>query len=189
MLFRSDGTPARFVSDPRILQQGFATAEPYLYQNEIRQWARPIAFQKLSDVGYSIYPEPLAVAASRLDALRPCLKKLVPIMQRAQLDYLAHPEATNQLIVNVVGQYQDSWTYSAGVAAFAAHQLVAGGFVTNDPASGVFGQIDPTRMAQIVATFGPVLQSTGALPAGPLPDPKTLFTNEFIDPAIKMGAS
>lgn len=179
-----DGTPARFVSDPRILQQGFATAEPYLYQNEIRQWARPIAFQKLADVGYSVYPEALAVSRARLDALRPCLRKLVPIMQRAQLDYLANPGPTNQLIVDLVDQYQTGWSYSAGVADYAAKELPA--FLSNDPSSGVFGRMDPARWAQIVATFGPILQGTGALPAGPLPDPTTLYTNEFIDAGVRM---
>ncbi len=179
-----DGTPARFVSDPRILQQGFATAEPYLYQNEIQQWAKPIAFGKLADIGYSVYPEALAVSKARLDQLRPCLQKLVPIMQRAQLDYLANPGPTNQLIVDLVDQYQTGWSYSPGVAGFAATQLKTGGFIANDPSSGVFGRMDPARWAQIVQTFGPVLQRTGALPPGPLPDPTTLYTNDFVSPGV-----
>ena len=55
----------------------------------------------------------------------------------------------------------------------------------NDPASGVFGQFDPARMQQIVSTFGPILQSQGTITA--VPDPASLYTNEFIDPDIKMG--
>ena len=180
-----DGTPARFVSDPKIMQQGFATAEPYIYENEIAQWHRPIAFQRLADDGYSIYPEPLAVRAEKLDALRPCLKKLVPIMQQAQIDYLKNPGPTNKLIVDLVNAYQTGWTYSAGVAAFSAKAQVEQGFVTNDPASGVFGKFDPARMQQIVGTFGPILKSKGTISA--VPDPASLYTNEFIDPNIKMG--
>ncbi|MEN3269370.1 MAG: hypothetical protein V7646_6264 [Pseudonocardia sp.] len=180
-----DGTPARFVSDPKIMQQGFATAEPYIYENEIAQWHRPIAFQRLADDGYSIYPEPLAVRADKLDALRPCLKKLVPIMQQAQIDYLKNPGPTNKLIVDLVNAYQTGWTYSAGVAAFSAKAQVEQGFVTNDPASGVFGKFDPARMQQIVGTFGPILKSKGTISA--VPDPASLYTNEFIDPTIKMG--
>lgn len=181
-----EGTPARFVSDPKIMQQGFATAEPYLYQNEIKAWGKPVGFQKLADYGYSIYPEPLAVRADKLDALRPCLKKLVPIMQRAQIDYLKDPAPTNALIVELVNAYQTGWTYSDGVAAFSAKAQVTDGFVTNDPASGVFGKLDPARMAQIVGTFGPLLQAQGAI-TGPAPAPETLYTNEFIDSSIKMG--
>ena len=179
-----EGTPARFVADPRILQQGFATAEPYIYQHEITQWSRPVGYQKLSDYGFSIYPEPLAVRADKLDDMRPCLEKLVPIMQRAQLDYLADPSPTNGLIVELVEAYQTGWTYSPGVADYSVRTLRDGGFVTNDPASGVFGQFDPARMQRIVATFGPILQAQGTITE--VPDPASLYTNEFIDPSIRM---
>jgi hypothetical protein len=181
-----EGTPARFVSDPTILQQGFATAEPYIYENEISQWGKPIGQQKLADYGYSIYPEPLAVRADKLEQLRPCLEKLVPIMQRSQIDYLAAPGPTNTLIVELVDAYQTGWTYSEGVAEFSAKAQVEGGFVMDDPASGVFGQFDPARVQQIVETFGPILQQQGAIPA--IPDPAALYTNDFIDPSVKMGS-
>jgi hypothetical protein len=179
-----EGTPARFVSDPTILQQGFATAEPYIYQNEIAEWGRPIGAEPLANYGFSVYPEPLAVRADRLEQLRPCLEKLVPIMQQSQIDYLADPGPTNRLIVELVEAYQTGWTYSEGVAEFSARAQVEQGFVTNDPASGVFGQLDPTRMQQIVATFGPILQSQGTIST--VPDAASLFTNEFIDPSIRM---
>jgi hypothetical protein len=181
-----EGTPARFVSDPTILQQGFATAEPYVYQHEIAEWGRPVGYEPLADYGYSIYPEPLAVRADKLEQLRPCLQKLVPIMQRSQIDYLKDPAPTNRLIVELVEAYQTGWTYSAGVADFSAKAQVEQGFVKNDPASGVFGQFDPARMQEIVSTFGPILQSQGTITV--VPDPKSLYTNEFIDPSIKMGA-
>ncbi|GAA1263877.1 nitrate ABC transporter substrate-binding protein [Pseudonocardia aurantiaca] len=180
-----EGTPARFVSDPAIMQQGFATAEPYVYQNEIAEWSRPVGSEPLANYGYSIYPEPLAVRADKLEQLRPCLEKLVPIMQQAQIDYLAEPGPTNRLIVQLVDAYQTGWTYSEGVANFSAQAQVSEGFVKNDPASGVFGQFDPARMQQIVSTFGPILQSQGTITA--VPDPASLYTNEFIDPDIKMG--
>jgi hypothetical protein len=181
-----EGTPARFVSDPTILQQGFATAEPYVYQNEIAEWGRPVGYEPLANYGYSIYPEPLAVRADKLEELRPCLQKLVPIMQQSQLDYLADPAPTNRLIVELVDAYQTGWTYSAGVAEFSAKAQVEQGFVKNDPASGVFGQFDPARMQQIVGTFGPILQSQGTITA--VPDAASLYTNEFIDPSIRMEA-
>jgi len=181
-----EGTPARFVSDPSILQQGFATAEPYVYQNEIGEWARPVGYEPLANHGYSIYPEPLAVRADKLDELRPCLQKLVPILQQSQIDYLANPGPTNRLIVELVEAYQTGWTYSEGVAEFSARAQVEQGFVVNDPASGVFGQFDPARMQEIVSTFGPILQSQGTITS--VPDAESLYTNEFIDPNIRMEA-
>lgn len=180
-----EGTPARFVANSEILQQGFATTEPHTYQNEIPQWGRPVAFQRLAEVGYSVYPQSLVVDTKRLDSLRPCMDKLVPILQRAQLDYLASPGPTNALMVDLVGQYQAGWTYSAATAAYASRELVEGGYVRNDPASGVFGQMDPRRWRTIVDTFGPPLQAEGSLPAGPLPAPGQFFNNEFLDPTIR----
>jgi hypothetical protein len=180
-----EGTPARFVSDPRILQQGYVTTEPYMYEQEIAEWGRPVGYEKLADYGYSIYPSALSVRADRLEELRPCLEKLVPIMQRAQIDYLADPAPTNALIVELVERYQTGWTYSAGVADHAVRAMRDEGLVTDDPASGVFGQFDPARMEQIVSTFGPILQSQGGITQ--VPDPASLYTNEFIDPDIRMG--
>lgn len=180
-----EGTPARFVSDPTILQQGFATAEPYVYEHEIAEWGRPVGYEPLAEYGYSVYPEALAVRADRIEELRPCLEKLVPIMQQSQIDYLADPAPTNRLIVELVDAYQTGWTYSEGVADFSARAQVEQGFVTNDPASGVFGQLDPARMEQIVATFGPILQAQGTITE--IPDPASLYTNEFIDPTVRMG--
>src|SRR5690606_13152471 len=179
-----DGTPARFVSDPRILQQGFATSEPYMYEQEIAEWGRPVAYQKLADYGYSVYPSPLSVRADRLEELRPCLEKLVPIMQQAQLDYLADPGPTNALIVELVEAYQTGWTYSPGVADYAVRALREQNLVENDPASGVFGRFDPERWQRIVDTFGPILQAQGTITE--IPAPESLYTNEFIDDGIRM---
>jgi hypothetical protein len=181
-----DSSPARFVSDPKILQQGFATAEPYLYGNEIAQWKKPVASEPLSNYGYSIYPEPLAVRADKVAALTPCLKKLVPIMQRAQIDFLKNPGPTNDLIVKLVDAYQTGWTYSRGVADFSVKTQLEGKFVTNDPASGVFGKFDPKRVADTVSRFAPLLTAAGTL-TGPAPAPESIYTNQFIDDSIKMS--
>ncbi|MHA6616450.1 substrate-binding domain-containing protein [Pseudonocardia sp. DLS-67] len=180
-----EGTPARFVSDPRIMQQGYVTNEPYVYGQEIAEWGRPVGYQKLADYGYSVYPSALSVRADRLEQLRPCLTKLVPIMQRAQLDYLADPGPTNALIVELAEAYQTGWAYSPGVADYAVQAMRDQGLVTDDPASGVFGRFDPARMQQIVSTFGPILQEQGTITQ--IPDPASLYTNEFIDPSISMG--
>ncbi|WP_163540883.1 hypothetical protein [Occultella kanbiaonis] len=180
-----EGTPARFVSDTTITQQGFATAEPYIYENEIAEWGRPVAYQLLAEVGYNIYPEPLAVRADKLDELSDCLARLVPIMQQSQIDYLADPGPTNELIVELVEAYDLSWTYSLGVADFSAAAQVSEGIVTDDPASGVFGQFDPERMQAIVDTFVPLLEAQGLITVTDI-DPAELYTNEFIDASISM---
>lgn len=184
-----EGTPQRFVSDPKILQQGFATAEPYIYKNEISQWGKDVGYQLLSELGYNIYPEPLAVREADVTDKADCLKKLVPIMQQSQIDFLNSPEHGNAVILDLVEKYDTGWTYSEGVATFSVEQQKKLGLVANDKASGVFGQFDPTRMASIVKDFTPFLVTAGSITqaAASAIDPSELYTNEFIDTSIKMN--
>lgn len=183
-----EGTPQRFVSDPTILQQGFATAEPYIYENEISEWGKPVGFQLLSDIGYSIYPEPLAVRADAIEEHGDCLEKLVPIMQQSQIDYLEDPADTNALIVDLVEQYDTGWTYSAGVADYSVESQLELGIVQNDPASGVFGQFDSERMQSILDDFVPFLIDSGSITQSDADaiDIESLYTNEFLDTSISM---
>ncbi|GMA31034.1 hypothetical protein [Litorihabitans aurantiacus] len=181
-----EGTPQRFVSDPAILQQGFATAEPYIYENEIAQWGRPVGFQLLSEVGFDVYPQALTAREATITEEADCLAKLVPIMQRSQLDYLEDPTATNELIVELVEAYATGWTYSTEVADFSVQQQLALDIVRDDEASGVFGQLDPDRMAQVVTDFGEILLEAGTIADADI-DPTSLYTNEFIDTSISMG--
>ncbi|WP_460774636.1 substrate-binding domain-containing protein [Microbacterium sp. GXF7504] len=184
-----EGTPQRFVADPSILQQGFATAEPYVYEEEIEEWGEPVGFQLLSEIGYSIYPEPLAVRPETIDEYGDCLAKLVPIMQQAQIDFLAEPDTTIDLILELVDAYQTGWTYSRGVAEYSVASQVDLGIVVDDPASGVFGQFDPARMQSIVDDFVPFLVESGSLSESDAADVDVdaLYTNEFIDPSISIG--
>ena len=182
------GSPQRFVTDSGILQQGFATAEPYIYKNEVPQWGKDVAYQLLSEVGYSVYPEPLAVRKDDVTKQADCLKKLVPIMQQSQIDFLNSPDHGISVITDIVEKYATSWTYSEDVAKFSVEQQKALGIVANDSASGVFGQFDPSRVASIVKTFTPFLVSAGSMTqsAADAIDPTALYTNEFIDTSISM---
>lgn len=179
------GAPARFVTSPTIAQQGFATAEPYIYQHEVSAWGKPVKYQLLADVGYSIYPEPLAVRSAELPAMSECLKRLVPIVQRAQIDYLANPGPTNKLITDAVSQYNDGWTYSEGVANYAASTMKQLGIVANDT-SGPLGGMDMARVQSTIDTFAPILTSGGTT-LRPGLKAADIATNQFLDPSIKLG--
>ena len=93
-----DGTPAKFVvARGKDAQQGFASAEPYIYENEVAAWGKPVDYQLIHDAGYPIYAvrgRRCAPATSRSSA--PCLKKLVPVLQQAEVDYFADPAADQQ---------------------------------------------------------------------------------------------
>ncbi|PFG34409.1 hypothetical protein [Sanguibacter antarcticus] len=180
-----NGDPSRFVGDPTIAQQGFATAEPYVYENEISAWGKPITYQLVSEVGYTVYPEPLTVRTGELEELAPCLTKLVPILQQAQIDYLDAPDFTNDLIVELVETYNTGWVYSKGVADFSHDEMLDLGVIQTDT-SGIFGGMDEDRIQGVIDLFGPILEESGTELQEDIV-PSDLFTNEFLDTSITFG--
>lgn len=179
-----DSAPSRFVADPSIAQQGFATAEPYLYEHEVAAWKKPVKFQLLSDVGYTVYPEALSVRTGALKKLSPCLKKLVPVIQQSAADFAAAPDTAVTLIDDIVKQYGTSWVYSKGTGQYAAKEMVELGILGNE-ADGSIASFDKTRVTDSLKTFGPILTESGVkIPAGLSAD--DLVTNEFIDTEIGM---
>ena len=56
-----DGQPGRFIAEGDIAQQGFASAEPYNYENDFEDWGRPVDFLLIQDSGWEIYSQALAV--------------------------------------------------------------------------------------------------------------------------------
>ncbi len=110
-----DGTPARFVTENgAIAQQGFASAEPYIYENEIPEWGKPVAFELIHDTGLEIYSQTMSTRPENVTEFADCFALLVPVMQQAMVDYAADPAETNALIVDFVTQYDTGWVYSAG---------------------------------------------------------------------------
>jgi hypothetical protein len=179
-----DGSPARFVADAKnVTQEGFATAEPYVYQHQVRAWAKPVAYQLIADTGWDAYPETLAARTGDLAADAPCLRKLVPIVQRAVKDYLASPAAANELLVGLVTAYDTGFAYSGEVADYADTLMPKLGIVGNE--DGTLGKFDAQRVQHIVDTVTPLLAGDGN-PVKPGLTGAQLFTNQFIDPAIAL---
>jgi hypothetical protein len=178
-----DGAPASFVaSGGTIAQQGFATAEPYIYENEVAEWGKPVTFQLIHDTGYPIYSQPLAIRADDLETLSPCLELLVPIVQQSVIDYVGDPATANALILELVEQYDTGWVYSEGVADFSVEQQVELGIVGNGSDS-TLGNFDEERVQEVLEIAVPILTEGGA----DIPDdlaPADLVTNEFIDESI-----
>ncbi|MEU5032305.1 hypothetical protein [Streptomyces milbemycinicus] len=179
-----DGAPARFVANPGIAQQGFATAEPYIYQHEVSAWKKPIKYQLLADVGFNVYPESLSVRSGELKSLSPCLKKLVPVLQQSAADFASKPSATVKLISDLVQQYNTSWVYSESTGSFAAKQMVKLGILGNE-ADGGIGGFDMKRVASALKTFTPFVEQSGAK-VKPGLTAQDLATDEFIDTSIGM---
>jgi len=180
-----DGTPSKFVSaGGKDAQQGFATAEPYIYQNQVAAWGKKVDYALVSSTGWNPYPEAMSVRTGDLTKLEPCLKKLVPVMQQADVDYLKSPGATNDLITKLVQQYNNGWTYDSKVGAFAAAQMVKLGLAKDT--DGYIGSMDEQRMQDFIAKATPVFAGTGDVKSGL--KPSDLYTNEFLDKSIGLGS-
>ncbi|HEX6473218.1 MAG TPA: nitrate ABC transporter substrate-binding protein [Streptosporangiaceae bacterium] len=177
-----DGTPARFVAERgKIVQQGYLTNEVYQYEHELPQWKKPVAWQLVSEAGYPNYPATVAIRPDRKAALAPCLKKLVPMMQRSAVDYAADPAPTNALIVQLVKDY-GAFPYSPARAAAATEAMKRNGILGNG-ANKTVGDFDTTRVQKIIDILRPLL----AAEKRPLRNglrPGDIATNDFIDPKI-----
>ena len=178
-----DGSPAAFVaSGGKIAVQGYATNEPYTYQHEIRSWGRPVAYQLIYDTGYPNYANVLAVRADRRQAMSACLKRLVPILQQAQVDFMATPGPAIGLILKLVGAYKGSFVYTRGNAEFAVQQMRQLGIVANGPDT-TLGNFDPKRLQRLIDIARPIFAGQRK-PIKPGLTPEQVGTNQFIDPAI-----
>ena len=178
-----DGSPSRFVaSRGRIVQQGFATNEPYVFEHLLPNWHRPVAFQLINDSGYPIYPESVVVRSDRLTRLAPCLKRLVPMLQRAQIDYLDRPEPVNKVIVALNDRYKVGFAYTLGQANFSATQQRKLGIVGNG-GDRTLGNFDMDRIKRVLGIVAPIFTGRKQ-PTKPDLKPEDLATNQFIDPTI-----
>ncbi|HET7519838.1 MAG TPA: ABC transporter substrate-binding protein, partial [Actinomycetes bacterium] len=60
-----DGKPGNFVAaGGKVAQAGFATSEPFIYENEVKQWAKPVKYALVSEAGYPFYPQALSIRAA-----------------------------------------------------------------------------------------------------------------------------
>jgi hypothetical protein len=182
-----DGTPSKFVIDQgKSANQGFATAEPYIYSHEVQAWDKPVQFQLVADTGWDPYPEPMSVRTGDLKQLTPCLKKLVPVMQQADVDYMKDPSSTNALIIQLVQAYNNGWTYDENVANYAVDEMKKLHLVT-DAGNSYVGAMSASRIADLMKIAVPIFQKTKGSGVKAGLTPTDLFTNQFLSHSIGLG--
>ena len=139
--------------------QGFATSEPYKYAN-LESGAIATGYQLIHDAGWNSYAQNLAIRKDRLEELRPCLEKIVPIFQQAQLDYIADPTRANAIILTTVATYDSWWTQSEGDVANGAASQKEMGIVGNGE-TPTFGDLEEARVNDFIAKATPILREQG----------------------------
>jgi hypothetical protein len=179
-----DGTPQKFVtSGGQDANAGFATSEPYIFKNELGNGKSfDTDLQLVNDTGYPMYGEALAIRPADKEKLAPCLKKLVPILQQASVDFITKPAATNDLVIKAVKTINDFWTYSPGMATYAVNTLKDLGLVGNGP-DKTLGNMQNDRMQRMIDILTPIFAAQRKQIKTGL-QPSDLYTNEFVDPSI-----
>jgi ABC-type nitrate/sulfonate/bicarbonate transport system substrate-binding protein len=178
-----DGKPARFVSaGGKLVQQGFITAEPWQYEHQVKPWRKPVSTLSIEQSGYPNYGETLAVRKGDLAKDTPCLKKLVPIIQQAQVDYAKDPSTANGIIVKAAEEYNNGWVYPAALAEYAAKAQVDNKIINNGD-DDTLGNIDEAKVTKMLGIVTPIYAKNHITIADGL-KPTDLFTNEFIKQGI-----
>ena len=177
-----DGSPARFIAEGNLVQQGFASAEPYQYQNEFEDWGKPVDFMLIHDSGLEMYPQLLASKPDIIEGYRDCWELFVPMVQQAQVDYAADPAATNAQIVEIVAALDSFWQYSPGVAQYSHDAQLELGLIGNGP-NDTIGDFDIARVNEVIALLAEIYDADLET-YDPNVTATDIVTNEFIDPSI-----
>jgi hypothetical protein len=182
------GTPDQWkASKGSIVQQGYVTNEVLRYENDPTVWGKKVSYQLVADSGYPVYPETLAIRPDRKAEFAPCLKKLVPILQRSDAAYAQNSGPTNQLIADLITKFPKAFPYTkqqgdAAAKAMKDNQILGNG---RDKAIGNF---DMDRVKRILTIVTPIFAAQKTpVKAGITAD--QLVTNEFIDPNIGMSSA
>jgi hypothetical protein len=177
-----DGSPTRFIGEGgAIIQQGFATQEPYNYENVFAEWGKPVESLLIHDSGYELYQGPLAILDEKLDdTAKSCLTAFVPIFQQSIVDFQTDPTATNAAILQAVIDLDSFWQLSEASVANTVLEMGRLNIVGNGP-NQTIGDFNLDRVNEVIKI------TEDQVPSIQVPEGLTaedLVTNEFIDESI-----
>jgi hypothetical protein len=177
-----DGSPSLFTARPDSVVGGFSTNEPFIY----RSMGRDVEYAYIADTGYPNYRNVLTVRQADRERLGPCLRRLVPVLQRGMVEFMAKPGPTLARIVSLNTSYRSSFPYPQAQAEYGVEVMKDDGLVA-DPRQGGFGAFDPDRNRRMLDILRPVYTAQQIdVPTGLSAD--DIATNEYVDPAIRMGS-
>jgi len=182
-----DGTPSRFVTERgRIAVQGYATDEPYSWSREVPQWNKPLRYALINDTGYPNYANVLGIRPRDKDQLDGCLHKLVPITQRAQLQFVHNPGPAITAMLAANDAYKSGFHYDRPLADYAVNTMLEQGIISNG-GNKTLGDFDTARVAQLIGILKPILRSQKKQFKDDL-SPSEVVTNGYIDDTISLPA-
>jgi hypothetical protein len=178
-----DGSPARFVSERTVVQQGFVTNEVYKYEHDIEEWKKPVDYFLIHDSGFEVYPQLYAATPEKIEERRDCFELLVPMLQQAQVDYMNDPGPVNQELVRIVETQDTFWVLSEELNE-EAHRLMTELELVSNENNDTLGDYETDRVQRMIDLLAPIFEEDGLDTWDPEVTPEDIVTNEFIDPSI-----
>jgi hypothetical protein len=185
-----DGSPDRLVaSRGATVVQGFATSEPWKWQHEVPAWGKKLDYALVSDSGYPNYRNLLAVRTGDRGQLDGCLRRLVPMFQRATVAFMAKPGPTIDTILSIIGKTRQAYTDSKARSEHAVQVMRTEGLVTNGrtPMVGDFDLTPGGRVDRLLKIDVPIFTAQRKQLAPDL-TPARIATNDYLDPTISLPA-
>lgn len=177
-----DGTTDAFVAARgQRAQQGEITTDPRRLQLRA-DWNRTVRYELIDEAGYPRYPALLSARPDDISRYADCFRALVPLLQRATVEFVAEPAPTTALIVEVAAEYGTSPDYDLAAATRAANVLVEYELMDNGD-DDTIGDIDRGRMQLLFDVATPVFEELG-YEITPGLTPGDISTDAFIDPSI-----
>jgi hypothetical protein len=185
-----DGSPDRLVaSRGTTVVQGFATSEPWKWQHEVPAWGKKLDYALVADSGYPNYRNLLAIRTGDRPALDGCLRRLVPMFQRATVAFMAKPDPTIDTILSIISKTKQAYTDSKARSEHAVQVMRTEGLVTNGRTRTV-GDFDLTpggRVDRLLRIDVPIFTAQHKQLAPNL-TPHRIATNDHLDPGIALPA-
>ncbi len=175
------GAPTEWIAQGgNFFQQGFATNEVYSYEH-VYGWKddapADVSYYTVKDIGFDNYAATMAINASRLDELTPCLTVLVPVLQQAWIDYLNDPTPIMDALIGVNETYDTYWKLSPELNAAGFALLEEEAMAANSP-DGTYCSIDPARVAALYDILKPIYDADGIAIAA---DATLTYNNTFCE--------
>jgi hypothetical protein len=186
-----DGSPDRLAaSRGAIAVQGFATSEPWKWEHEVPAWGKPLSYQLVADSGYPNYRNLLAIRAGDKGTLAGCLRRLVPMLQQATVDFMTQPDPLIRTVLSIVDSTGQAYTDSVDRSRQAVDVMRDQALVTNGrtPMIGDFDLTPGGRVERLLRIDVPIFtgQRKALKPGLVATD---IATNEFLDPALSLPAA
>jgi hypothetical protein len=182
-----DGTPARFVTDHgRDAVQAYATNEPYAWWREVPQWGKELKYALINDTGYPNYANVLGIRPGDRGQLDGCLRRLVPIIQAAQVAFAGDPGPAVEVMLAVNTAYH-GFRYDRPLADYAVTTMLEQAILGNG-SNRTLGDFDPARINRLIGILGPIFTGQKK-PIKPDLGVDDVVTNAYIDPAVSLPAS